>query len=174
MKPAGVRLTVSVLLALLTTGCGARTVLVVDPTDMDELNRAARGKTVTITIIDNTRTSAKDVLVTPELTSWIDAKEGKRDTVSTTMIKSISVRQAARGAGRGFLTGAVIGVVFSGITYSSNQHEPYREAYFLFFPALFGLVGMLGGAATCDDLYDFAPLSPWEPALDLPDLKPWE
>ncbi|NQT24007.1 hypothetical protein HQ585_01495 [candidate division KSB1 bacterium] len=75
---------------------------------LDEVNEAIAGKKATLTLFDKEKIVGKDVQVFPDSTVWSDSKLNKKQSIATSEINHIILRNHLRGALEGLWKGALI------------------------------------------------------------------
>lgn len=168
------KISASAMLAALLTGCSH--VHPSDPTSgtevIGEVNRAVKGRTVDITLLDTTVLWAENVRVTADSTrfsvvgqpSYSRTWRGKPGSgLPTSEIRAISIRRHGRGALEGAAYGFASGFGAGAILGARDPWVPVRGGAAVIGGAGFVAGLVYGAIAGSKDVYDFT-VAPSEPS----------
>jgi len=118
--------------------------------DIERANRMVSKKVATFTLADSHQIRAKQILITPDSTTFYDLDSQLLKTISNMRIKHIMMKSRGKGAlegmGLGFLVGFTTGMVLGAASYDeSNILDLSQTETAMLTGAYVGVVGALIG-----------------------------
>ena len=154
-------------LAITLIGCGSSYIVSSESNDehlsFSEFNTAAENEEADIVLQDDSILYVRGVRVESDTTTWQHPTTNERVAVPTHRIKKIILTNQAlgalEGAGIGFLSGAVLGLV-AAVPFVANSNDEYAGFAYIIFPGIGGATGVLTGliigiASGHTDKYEF-------------------
>ena len=143
------------VVATVLVGCAPSRIPVSELSGHEELNQRIGGKTGQVVLASGSVVQARDIRAGVDSVSWSDRWSGEKASVSMAEVRSVKVHKTARGALKGLLCGAGIGLAIATPMYLANRDEPYADFAFVIMPGIGAVVGILAGMITDGDVYLF-------------------
>ena len=157
------RLAVLAVAVTLVAGCATTRIPVSGRSGFEGLDQKIGGRTGQVVLESGKVIHARNIHVYADSLCWTGRFTGEmgsglwtdeRASVPTADVKAIKIRRPARGALKGMLRGGGFGLALAIPTYL-RSNDSYRSGYFVFLPALGGLIGIPFGIGADEDVYEF-------------------